>query len=128
MIRDLIGVVFPATLPTVISATGLSDTTQTGGQFELGSASHGGPENDFVIEPSPASSEAVSSLAGLIATLWAIDWASRARASSTPSSWLVEVSTRPTAPRTRCSGGDRRPDAYQAALTIQQAGCVVTSR
>ncbi|MBK7973717.1 MAG: S8/S53 family peptidase [Deltaproteobacteria bacterium] len=126
VIRDLIGVVFPATLPTVISATGLSDTTQTGGQFELGSASHGGPENDFVIEPSPASSEAVSSLAGIIATLWAID-------PGQPRESILDALVR-SSNFYQANGakdplfGWGRVDAYQAALTIQQGGCVVTSR
>lgn len=126
VIRDLIGVVFPATLPTVISATGLADTAATGGRFELGSASHGGPENDFAVEPSPASSEAVSSLAGIITTLWSID-------PRQPRESIVDALVR-SSNFYQANGakdpvlGWGRVDAYQAALTIRQGGCEVGLR
>lgn len=126
VVRDIIGVVFPATLPTVISATGLSDTTQTGGRFVLGSASHGGPENDFAVEPSPASSEAVSSLAGIIAALWSID-------PTQPPESIVDALIR-SSNFYQASGakdpllGWGRVDAYEAALTIRDGGCQVGQR
>ncbi len=126
VIKDLIGVVFPATLPTVISATGLADTDETGGAFELGFNSHGGPENDFVIEPSPASSEAVSSLAGLITTLWSIDprqpRESILDALIRSSNFYRERGTK------NPLFGWGRVDAYDAALTIRRGGCVVANR
>lgn len=122
-LRDLIGVVFPATLPIVVSSTGLSDTEQTGGVFELGEVSHGGPENDFVIEPSPASSESVSTLAGIIATLWAID-------PGQPRESILDALIRSSNfyRETRSKDplfGWGRIDARAAARTIQEGGCDV---
>jgi len=123
VIRDLIGVVFPATLPTVVCATGLADTGQTGGVFELGETSHGGPENDFVIEPSPASSEAVSTLAGIVATLWTID-------PGQPRESILDALIRSSNFYRETGGRDPlfgwgRIDAHDAARTLQEGGCDV---
>ncbi len=77
-IWQLIGVGFPANLPTTISATGIQDTELSNGEFKLGRfsgifISHGGPENDFVTDGIPASSESTSTVAGMIALLWSIN-------------------------------------------------------
>ncbi len=72
-IRDLLPVVFPAHLASTVSVTGIEDPQNTGGAFVLGSESVGGPENDFVTDTSPASSEATSTMAATIATIWALE-------------------------------------------------------
>ena len=126
VLRDLVGVVFPAMLPIVVSSTGLSDTEETGGVFQLGETSHGGPENDFVIEPSRASSESVSGLAGLIATLWSID-PNQPRESILDA--LIRSSNfyRETGAKDPVFGWGR-VDAYSAARAIQEGGCMVEPR
>ena len=69
-VRDFVKIVFPANLPSTISTTGIKDTRETGSDFELGKQSHGGVENDFVVDHVGSSSESVSSTAGMIALLW----------------------------------------------------------
>jgi len=71
VVKDAIGVVFPANLPSTISTTGLQDTGGEG--LVLGRESHGGPENDFVVDHSDSSSETVSTTAGMIGLLWSIN-------------------------------------------------------
>ncbi|MDX1692495.1 MAG: S8 family serine peptidase [Ketobacteraceae bacterium] len=69
-VRDFVKIVFPASLPSTISTTGLADTQETGSRFVLGENSHGGVENDFVVDHAKSSSESVSATAGMIALLW----------------------------------------------------------
>lgn len=69
-LKDLVGVVFPANLDSVIAATGLADTGETGGELVLGKESHGGPEVDFAVDHSSSSSESVSTTAGMFALVW----------------------------------------------------------
>lgn len=71
-VKDLAKIVFPASLPSTISTTGIQDTLETGGEFILGNESHGGLGNDFVVDFSPSSSETVSTTAGMIALLWSL--------------------------------------------------------
>ncbi|MCG8668106.1 MAG: S8/S53 family peptidase [Pseudomonadales bacterium] len=70
LLKDIVKIVFPANLTTTISTTGLADTAETGGKFILGEAAHGGPENDFVVDHTDASSESVSTSAGMFALVW----------------------------------------------------------
>ena len=69
-VRDFVKIVFPANLPSTISTTGIMDTLNTGNNYELGKNSHGGVENDFVVDHSSSSSESVSATAGMIGLLW----------------------------------------------------------
>ena len=74
VIKRIIGVAFPANLPTTISVTGIKDTNETNsGRFLLGQEAHGGIENDFVVDNANASSPATSTTAGMVALLWAIN-------------------------------------------------------
>ena len=70
ILRDFVKIVFPASLPSTISTTGIKDTQDTGSLFELGENSHGGVENDFVVDHAASSSESVSAYAGMIGLLW----------------------------------------------------------
>lgn len=69
-VKDFVKIVFPATLPSTISTTGIMDTQITGSNFELGKNSHGGVENDFVVDHADSSSESVSATAGMIGLIW----------------------------------------------------------
>lgn len=68
IIKDLVRIVFPASLPSTVSVTGLKERSD--GLFQLGKESHGGRENDFVVDYSHASSESTSYTAGMIALIW----------------------------------------------------------
>lgn len=72
-IKDIIGVVFPATMPEVIATTGIKDTRTTNGVFELGETSTSGIENDFVVDHSTSSSETVSATAAMFSLIWSIN-------------------------------------------------------
>ena len=72
-IKDLIGVVFPASMPEVIATTGIKNTRNTNGVFELGETSTSGPENDFVVDYSTSSSETVSATAAMFGLIWSIN-------------------------------------------------------
>ena len=69
-LKDLVKVVFPASLSSTISITGIKPTVETGGEFILGRDAHGGPETDFVVDHSDDSSQAVSTTAGMVGLLW----------------------------------------------------------
>ncbi len=69
----ILGVVFPANLPSTISATGIDDTENTGGVFQLGATSHGGKAIDFVVDASPHSSRATAMTASMIGMLWSVN-------------------------------------------------------
>lgn len=71
-VKDLIGVVFPASYDKVIAVTGIEDRTENNGQFVLGEYSHYGAELDFCIERNGSSSEATSALAGMAALVWSV--------------------------------------------------------
>ena len=73
VVKDLLPVIFPASLPGTVSVTGIKDPRETGGEFVLGDSSFSGPENDFVTDSSPSSSEAASTMAATLATLWALE-------------------------------------------------------
>jgi hypothetical protein len=72
-VRDLVGVIFPANLESTISVTGIKKEKTSNGDFILGANSHGGRQNDFVIDYSNSSSEAVSTLAGMTAVIWSLN-------------------------------------------------------
>ncbi len=72
-IKNLIGVVFPANMPETIATTGIEDTKSTNGAFVLGETSTSGPETDFVIDYSSASSETVSATAAMFGLVWGIN-------------------------------------------------------
>jgi len=69
-LKEIVKVVFPASLSSTISATGIKSTIETGGEFVLGRDAHGGPETDFVVDHSDDSSQAVSTTAGMVGLLW----------------------------------------------------------
>lgn len=69
-INKYLGIGFPATLPSTISASGIQDTTKTDGEYVLGESAHGGPENDFVVEGQDASSPATAHTAGMFSLIW----------------------------------------------------------
>lgn len=69
-LKDLAKVVFPASLSSTVSTTGIKSTVETGGEFILGRDAHGGPETDFVVDHSDDSSQAVSTTAGMVGLLW----------------------------------------------------------
>ncbi|MCO6496654.1 MAG: S8/S53 family peptidase, partial [Chitinophagaceae bacterium] len=69
-IKDLIGVVFPASYEPVVAATGIENREETGGEFVLGQSAHGGPQVDITIEREGSSSEATSGFAGMLALIW----------------------------------------------------------
>lgn len=70
-IRQLLGVIFPASYEPVIAATGIKDLVEeTDGNFVLGDNSHGGPEVDFCIQRHDSSSGATSLLASFISLVW----------------------------------------------------------
>ena len=72
-LKDLLGILFPAKIPETISSTGIENLSETNNIMRLGFNSHGGPQNDFVIEPASSSSSATSTLSGMLATVWAIN-------------------------------------------------------
>lgn len=72
-IKGLLGIVFPARLPSTISVTGIRDTRDTNGEFILGDDAHGGLQNDFVIDDANASSPSASTFAGMLAVVWSIN-------------------------------------------------------
>ncbi len=72
-IKDIIGVVFPASMPEVIATTGINDTRTTNGVFVLGETSTSGIENDFVVDHSTSSSETVSATAAMFGLIWSIN-------------------------------------------------------
>ena len=69
-LKEIVKVVFPASLDSTISITGIKPTVETGGEFILGRDAHGGPETDFVVDHSDDSSQAVSTTAGMVGLLW----------------------------------------------------------
>lgn len=55
ILKDLIGVVFPASMPETIATTGIQDTRTTNGVFELGETSTSGKKRILLlIIPPPA--------------------------------------------------------------------------
>lgn len=72
-IKDLLGIIFPANLANTVSVTGIDNRENTGGAFVAGSTAHTGPENDFCVEKSAASSEATARMAGMFALIWSAD-------------------------------------------------------
>lgn len=72
-IKDLLGIIFPANLPTTVSVTGIRNRESTGGEFIAGSTAHTGPQNDFCVENAAASSEATARMVGMFAVLWSAD-------------------------------------------------------
>jgi len=70
ILRELLGVVHPASYEPVIAATGIENREETGGTYVLGSSSHGGPEVDVCIERNSSSSGATSKFAGMLGLIW----------------------------------------------------------
>jgi hypothetical protein len=73
ILKDLLGVLFPARIPETISVSGIDNTEETSGNWQLGFFAHGGPQNDFIIENASSSSTATSTFAGMLGVLWGID-------------------------------------------------------
>jgi serine protease len=73
VLKDLVGVVFPANMPETIATTGIQDTRRTNGVFVLGETSTSGPQNDFVVDHSTSSSETVSATAAMFSLIWSIN-------------------------------------------------------
>lgn len=72
-IKELLGIIFPANLPNTVAVTGIRNREGTDGAFEAGSTAHFGPENDFCVEASAASSEATARMVGFFGLLWSAD-------------------------------------------------------
>ncbi|MCG8312134.1 MAG: S8/S53 family peptidase [Pseudomonadales bacterium] len=70
VLKEFVRVVFPASLPFTLSLTGIRDTDETDGKYELGELAHGGLGVDFVIDHSISSSESASPFSGMLALLW----------------------------------------------------------
>jgi len=70
IINELLGVLYPGILPETVVATALQNREHTDGEFIVGEGSHGGPENDFVVENTHSSSVACSRTAGMITLVW----------------------------------------------------------
>ncbi len=73
ILKDLLGVLYPARLPETISITGIENLDETNGVMTLGFYAHCGTRNDFVVESSNSSSTATSSFAGMMAVIWNIN-------------------------------------------------------
>jgi hypothetical protein len=73
ILKDLIGVIFPASMPETIATTGIKNTRTTNGVFELGETSTSGRETDFVVDHSTSSSETVSATAAMFGLIWSIN-------------------------------------------------------
>ncbi len=73
LFKKFVGIGFPANLPSTISASGIKDTELTNGEYVLGTAAHGGPENDFVVEGQDASSPSTAHTAGIISLIWSVN-------------------------------------------------------
>ncbi|MCP4122064.1 MAG: S8/S53 family peptidase [Bacteroidetes bacterium] len=73
ILKDILGVLYPGRMPETVCITGIKDLDDTNGNMTLGFSSHGGPQNDFVIESSSSSSSATSTFAGMLATIWDIN-------------------------------------------------------
>ncbi len=73
ILRDILGILFPARIPETVATTGIQDLYDTNGEFILGWQCHGGLANDFVLEHSESSSSTASMLAGMFATIWDIN-------------------------------------------------------
>lgn len=69
-IKKSLGIIFPASLPTTVSVTGISNREDTGGEFVASETAHFGRRNDFCVERSAASSEATSRFAGMLTLIW----------------------------------------------------------
>jgi hypothetical protein len=72
-IKHLLGIIFPAYLGNTISVTGIANREETGGEFIAGSTAHTGPQNDFCVENSAASSEATARMVGMLGLIWSAD-------------------------------------------------------
>ena len=70
IINELLGVLYPGILPETVTITALQNRENTDGEFLIGEGSHGGPENDFVVENTGSSSVSCSRAAGMIALIW----------------------------------------------------------
>lgn len=70
VLKDFVRVVFPASLPYTLSLTGIRNTDETAGEYQLGELAHGGLGVDFVIDHSISSSESTSPFSGMLALLW----------------------------------------------------------
>ena len=73
ILRDALGMLFPARTPETISTTGIEDMDDTDGVMVLGELAHGGIRNDFVYESAESSSSSVSTLAGMFTVIWDIN-------------------------------------------------------
>ena len=73
ILKDLLGVLYPARLSETVSVTGIDELEETNGQMQLGLYAHGGPQNDFIIEGSESSSTATSTFAAMLGVIWSIN-------------------------------------------------------
>lgn len=73
ILKDILGILFPARMPETVSVTGIENLAETGGEYTLGVYAHGGYQNDFIVEDSESSSTATSTFAGMMAVIWAIN-------------------------------------------------------
>ncbi|MEZ5006877.1 MAG: S8 family serine peptidase [Chitinophagales bacterium] len=69
-VKDILGVIFPASRWNTVAVTGINDRETTNGEFIAGTTAHTGKEVDFCVEKSAASSEATARMMGMFALLW----------------------------------------------------------